>query len=912
MKQGFLAAQIRLFFTPPVFPEDEEKSRQARLLHALLAGSILLLFLGISIAVPLFFVEKYINVILLAALFIVMCLAYRMMRGGRIRLAGYLFTYGLWAVLTLFIFLAGGMLSVVAAYYIVLVVIAGLLDGFRGALVYSIACCLAGLGMILLEASGHPLPRLFPIPPFVGWLDLTVVLFMTTLTVHFAVRDLNSALASTRRRLEERKQAEAALRESEERFARLSSAAYEGIAILDQGRIIDANPQLAGMLGCEPDEIIGRDALDFIAPESRERVSANIRARVEEPYEFLAVRKNGAIFPMVVRSKSISLRGRPVRVSILRDITESKKAETDILRQIERLRALHTIEQVMTSSTNLRTVLGLLAREIVVQLHMDATSILLFDESGQKLTFAAGEGFRTAALRFTNLELGSGLAGEAARKKSIVYIPNLADIRDNPTLAGSVAGEDFTVYFGVPLIAKGRLCGVMEIFHRSAFAMDSDWLSFLETLAGQAAIAIDNARLLEMTQTHLKETEALYRINQGLAATTDPAQLMKDVVTLLQKNLEYTYVQIYLREKGSGDFVVHADSGKIGTRMIEQGHRFAAGEGVAGCTAETGIPYVSNHGEDLDRWNPDLLLTDTKSRLVVPIRSGAQILGVLDVHQAPPAELTQRDVQLVSAAADQLAVALQKAQLYADLQSSLLHEKELRDQLIHSEKLAVTGRLMASVSHELNNPLQAIQNALFLLKDEIKIPAQAQQDLAIVLRETDRMTVLLNRLRTTYKAKAFRGEDFRPVQINGIIEDVRALLATHLRHAKIAFVFDADPALPSVGGVGDQLRQVILNLLMNAVDAMPDGGRLTISAVHRTREKEVLIKVSDTGKGIDPEIQPHLFESFISGKENGTGLGLAICREIVSNHDGRIRAENRPEGGATFHVWLPVAKEENS
>lgn len=110
-----------------------------------------------------------------------------------------------------------------------------------------------------------------------------------------------------------------------------------------------------------------------------------------------------------------------------------------------------------------------------------------------------------------------------------------------------------------------------------------------------------------------------------------------------------------------------------------------------------------------------------------------------------------------------------------------------------------------------------------------------------------------------------------------------------------------------MGGVGDQLRQVILNLLMNAVDAMPGGGRLAVSAVQRSKEKEVLITISDTGRGIDPEILPHLFEPFITGKENGTGLGLSICREIVSNHKGRIHAENRPEGGATFSVWLPVA-----
>jgi signal transduction histidine kinase len=786
-----IAANIRLFFIPPVFPEDEEKTRQARLLHAMLVGAMLLLSFGGAVAVAFLFVEKNLNSILLAIVFGIMCLSYWLMRTGRVRPASLLFLYGLWPVFTVILIFSGGVLSVVATFFVVLVVVAGLLLGFRGALVYSAFCCLSGFGMVLLEAAGYPPPRLFPTPAVVGWLDLTVVLFMTTLVMYFAIRDLNAALDLTRQRLEEREQ------------------------------------------------------------EEKKRV-----------------------------------------------------------RQMQRLEALHTIEKAITSSTDLQTILELLAREVVGQLHMDAASILLLDEQGQTLNFAAGEGFRTEALRYSRLKFGDGLAGRAALKRTIVHIPDLAEYHDNPILAGSVAGEKFTAYFGVPLIAKGRLCGVMEIFHRSAFTADSNWPAFLETLAGQAAIAIDNARLLDMTQTNLKETEALYRIARGMTASVDPLQLMRDVVTLLQKTFGYFYVQIYVRDPATGDFVLRAGSGEIGAQLIGAGHRLAAGEGIVGYTAKTGAPFLTNNVNEVSFFRRNRLLPDTKSELAVPIKIDGQFLGLLDVQQVPPFTLTPRDLQLVRMAADQLAVALQKAQLYADQQNSLRQEKEMRAHLIQSEKLAVTGRLMASVSHELNNPLQAMQNALFLLKDEKTISAQAQQDLAIVLSETERMAVMLDRLRTTYKA--FRAGDFCPVEINGVIEDVHALLATHLRHANISFEFIADPALPTVSGVRDQIRQVILNLFMNAVDAMPEGGRLAVSTVTQSEEKEVLIVVSDTGKGIDPAIQPYLFETFVSGKENGTGLGLAISYEIVTNHHGRIRAENGPEGGATFRVWLPLRKEETS
>jgi signal transduction histidine kinase len=258
--------------------------------------------------------------------------------------------------------------------------------------------------------------------------------------------------------------------------------------------------------------------------------------------------------------------------------------------------------------------------------------------------------------------------------------------------------------------------------------------------------------------------------------------------------------------------------------------------------------------------------------------------------------------------ADQLAVALHKANLYTDLQNSLRQEQATRSQLIHSERLTVAGRLLASVSHELNNPLQAIQNALFLLKEEKGISVQGRQDLEIVLSETERMAVLLERLRTTYQP--VRTEDVQPVQINAVIKDVCALIATHLRHNRISTDFHPDLALPLISGRVDQLRQVMLNLFMNAADAMPDGGSLKIDTLFLTEKREILITITDTGMGIDPSILPNIFDAFVTDKEGGTGLGLTITYEIILKHNGRIQAVNNAEVGATFSVWLPAANGE--
>jgi two-component system NtrC family sensor kinase len=210
------------------------------------------------------------------------------------------------------------------------------------------------------------------------------------------------------------------------------------------------------------------------------------------------------------------------------------------------------------------------------------------------------------------------------------------------------------------------------------------------------------------------------------------------------------------------------------------------------------------------------------------------------------------------------------------------------------------------VSHELNNPLQAIQNALFLLKDEERLSEQGRQDLETVLSETERMTALINRLRATYRPT--RAGDLRPIQLNTVIEDVCALMATHLRHQNITCEFQADPELPAIPGIQDQLRQVILNLCMNAVQAMQTGGRLSICTSRLPGQAAVRFTVSDTGSGIADDILPHIFEPFVTSKDAGTGLGLTITYDIIQQHHGEITVENDPGGGATFRVRLPTER----
>jgi two-component system sensor histidine kinase HydH len=147
------------------------------------------------------------------------------------------------------------------------------------------------------------------------------------------------------------------------------------------------------------------------------------------------------------------------------------------------------------------------------------------------------------------------------------------------------------------------------------------------------------------------------------------------------------------------------------------------------------------------------------------------------------------------------------------------------------------------------------------------------------------------------------------MDINDIIENVHALISTHMRQKEIAFEFHPGTDMPLIAGLSEQIHQVLLNLFLNAVDVMGTGGRLTVLTRNWHQQNEILLTVKDTGPGIDPAILPVIFDAFVTDKLSGTGLGLAITRDIIEQHLGRIEAMNDPQGGAVFNVWLPVHKE---
>ena len=239
-----------------------------------------------------------------------------------------------------------------------------------------------------------------------------------------------------------------------------------------------------------------------------------------------------------------------------------------------------------------------------------------------------------------------------------------------------------------------------------------------------------------------------------------------------------------------------------------------------------------------------------------------------------------------------------------------LERRRLEQVLFDSEKLAATGRLAASIAHEINNPLEAVQNALYLLQKELGADANNRQYLDIASRETQRMSRILRQMLGFYRQQEVMGE----IDLNALVEEAGALVAKRLRERGVQIATQLDPALPRIRAAADQLKQVLLNLLLNAADSMPRGGTITVATqAGAGAETElfgrdaVQVQVRDTGDGIPDELIAQIFEPFFSTKPGkGTGLGLWVSQGIVQSHGGTMRVRSRLGRGTTFMITLPV------
>ncbi len=405
---------------------------------------------------------------------------------------------------------------------------------------------------------------------------------------------------------------------------------------------------------------------------------------------------------------------------------------------------------------------------------------------------------------------------------------------------------------------------------------------------------------------------AIHEAGREIAASLDLDRTLRLVMTKAAETLPLDAGVLFVRDELSQQYRV-AVSHNIPPDKIDS-ITFAFDEGVPGWVVQHCQPLLVEDARMDARVHPIVVTEGVLSVLAVPLITHGQVTGVLTLFsQTSTHAFDQSTLQLAQVFADQSAVFLENARLVGELRHSAAELerrveertrqlKEKQAQIIQAEKMAAVGRLAASMAHEINNPLQAITLHLQLMADEMQSPETARQ-LNIVQQEFNRIAGIVERLLDFQRPQA--GE-MQPINILATLETILTLADKQLERTGIDLVRLLPVELPLVAAVENQMKQVFLNLVLNAAEVMPEGGTLTIAA--RREDDEIIIEFADSGPGLDEETAARIFEPFFTTKSDGSGLGLAISHEIVANHDGTLTAASRPGGGAVFTVTLPVCR----
>lgn len=553
------------------------------------------------------------------------------------------------------------------------------------------------------------------------------------------------------------------------------------------------------------------------------------------------------------------------------------------------LGCLARIGAKVNSTEDPREALGHILAELVAALQASSASIALIDPASSVLRIEVSHGLGDADRE--PLPMGQGITGWVATHARPLRVP---DVRLDPRyrmLRPEVRSE-----LAVPMEILGQVVGVVNCDSDRVEAFGPDDERLMTLVTAEAAKAVGRLWMLGQLRAKTRQLEAILGAGQQLVRERDEAGVAADLA-------RHARALLGLR---AAVFLASRDARLVATGR--DGDVAALGLAETVDAGDTSLGNVLRRGRaaevaDAARSEPNLFLPGARppalSLLVLPVAHEQEPYGVLVCLADGPRRFSVDEQRVLATVVSYAALAFRNLRLYA---KAFAAEAELR----RGERLTALGMLSAEIAHEIRNPLTVMRLLADTIGDGLPEGDPRREDLAVMREKVAHMEGVVSRVLSLARSQSGA---FRPVTLASVVRQTALLLRLKLEQAGVMLEVEEGAGVPEVAGDPGQLQQVLLNLVLNAVQAMPGGGKV---AVRLSREGEgasacAVLRVSDTGHGVPADVLPRIFDSFFTGREDGTGLGLAIVKRILRAHRGDITVESTGPAGTTFRLWIPAS-----
>ena len=560
----------------------------------------------------------------------------------------------------------------------------------------------------------------------------------------------------------------------------------------------------------------------------------------------------------------------------------------------ERLRLLYQVGGVIHSTLDSQEALQLIVSEAVRVMRASSGSLVLINPTSNFLEIHAAQNLSSTA-RKLKLRVGEGVTGWVAQTGKAVRV---GDVTQDPRYVS--VRRDVRSELAVPLEVQGEVRGVINVDSERVNAFSEDDQELLQELAIQAAKVIHNTWLYEQLRLKVMLFESLSSVSRTINSTLNLDEALRAITKEACELMRARMCSLMLLDESRDWLDLRASFG-AGTAYINK-PRLSAGESLIGVVVRRKKPLqVANVQTDTRYQNVELARREGLiSLLSVPLIFAGQCIGALSVYTARPYSFSNEEIKILSALAELSAIAIEKARLYERV-------VDVEEQLRQNEKLSALGLLAAEVAHEIRNPLTVMKLLYHSLDLKFEPKDPRNKDAQIIESKIEHLNKIVEQIldfaRTTEPK-------FAPVNMNDLVDELSLLVRHKLANQDIKLVHDLQADLPLVSGDAPQLEQAFLNLMLNAAEAMGQGGTLTIrSRVVQDADEttRVAVEFKDTGGGMTAEQQKGAFKTVLATtKAKGTGLGLAIVGRIIETHHGEIRIRSRVGRGTTIRIMLPV------